>query len=426
MENLRQVPAAGGTPTALTTVNTTARESFHHYPMLVPATGDILFVMYDDEGNRQLEVYRWDTRERVKLLPNVKGPAFAASGHILFTQDDTLMAATYDAQRRTAGPAVPLPESVIVDSVMFGTPQLVVGPTGTMAYVPTNPQQPSITAGWVDRAGVYQEIGPLPKGTSDFSVSPDGKTVAILAGTRLSLFDPVRGVTTAVASPQRAIESVNWHPDSRRLTLGGAYLSLFDLDSGQDTRLTESGRPKRLATWSPDGRTVVYMTFNPGNDIHMLALDQGAKPRPFVATDGIEADPVISPDGRLMAYTAAPASGETSGRREIYVVRYPEGTGKVQITSSGGGPRPFWSRDSRELYFSAPPGVLKVASITAGDRIQIGEARTLFPLNDLNFGGLSPDGARFIAVRVPRVEPPTEIVVVQNWLQDLARVVPKN
>jgi Tol biopolymer transport system component len=219
---------------------------------------------------------------------------------------------------------------------------------------------------------------------------------------------------------------VNWHPDSRRLTLGGAYLSLFDLDSGQDTRLTESGRPKRLATWSPDGRTVVYMTFNPGNDIHMLALDQGAKPRPFVATDGIEADPVISPDGRLMAYTAAPASGETSGRREIYVVRYPEGTGKVQITSSGGGPRPFWSRDSRELYFSAPPGVLKVASITAGDRIQIGEARTLFPLNDLNFGGLSPDGARFIAVRVPRVEPPTEIVVVQNWLQDLARVVPKN
>lgn len=74
LENLKQVSAGGGTVTALTTVDATARESFHHYPMLVPATGDILFNVYDDDANRHLEVYRWDTHQRAKLLADAKGP----------------------------------------------------------------------------------------------------------------------------------------------------------------------------------------------------------------------------------------------------------------------------------------------------------------------------------------------------------------
>jgi dipeptidyl aminopeptidase/acylaminoacyl peptidase len=297
---------------------------------------------------------------------------------------------------------------------------MAIAATGTMAYLPTNPDEPLPTAGWVDRTGRFEESSPLPKGTSAFSLSPDGKTAAILAGPRLSLLDLDRRVMTRVETPKRSVESATWHPDGRRLTLGGPYLSLFDLDTGKETRLTESGRPKRFASWSPDGRSVAYMTFNPANDIHMLSLDGGA-PRPLVATSAIEADPMISPDGHWMAFTAA--SGEAAGRRDVYVVRFPEGTSRVQITSEG-GTNPFWSRDGRELFFSAPPGVLKAVSIGAGERLQVGAARTLFELGDLNIEGVSSDGSRFFSVRVPRVDPPREIVVVQNWLQELARLVP--
>jgi hypothetical protein len=68
--------------------------------------------------------------------------------------------------------------------------------------------------------------------------------------------------------------------------------------------------------------------------------------------------------------------------------------------------------------------VLQVASIAVDDRIEVGPARTLFNLGDLSLGELFVDDARFIGVRVPRVDPPTEIVVVQNWQEELARIVP--
>ena len=423
MENLRQVPAGGGAATALTTVDVKAGESFHHFPMLVPETGDILFVSYDNDFNSQLELYRWDTRGRVKLLAGVKGPLFVAPNHILYTQDETLMAAPYDARRRTTGPSTPLPESVVLDNSRFGVPQMTVASNGTLAYVPTDPQAPVPTAGWVSRTGTFEEIGPLPRGLEDVSLSPDGKALAIVAAGRLSLYDLARRVTSPISTPKRTIESVTWHPDGRRLTLGGAYLSLFDLETEQDMRLTESGRPKRFATWSKDGRTVAYMTFNPGNDIHVLSLDEGATPRPLVAADSIETDPVVSPDGRLMALRATAVGGATSGRRDIYVVRFPEGTGKVQVTGNGGS-SPLWSRDSRELYFVGPPGMLYAATISVGDRIQVGAPRPLFATNDVAVRAVSPDGTRFLGLRVPRADPLTEVVVVQNWTPELARLVP--
>jgi eukaryotic-like serine/threonine-protein kinase len=425
METLQQIPAGGGAATALTTVDVKAGESFHHFPMLVPETGDIMFVTYDNDANRQLELYRWDSRERIKLLEGIKSPLFVAPNHILYTQDETLMAAPYDARRRTAGPSTPLPESVVLDNWRFGVAQMTVASNGTLAYIPTDPQAPVPSVGWVSRTGTFEEIGPLPRGLEDLSMSPDGKTFAIVAGGRLSLYDVARRVTSPISIPKRTIETVTWHPDGRRLTLGGAYLSLFDLETEQDMRLTESGRPKRFATWSKDGRTVAYMTFNPGNDIHVLSLDGGAKPRPLVATDSIEADPSISPDGRLMALRATAVGGTTSGRRDIYIVRFPEGTGKVQVTSNGGS-FPFWSRDSRELYFVGPPapGTLYAATISVGDRIQVGDPRPLFPTNDVALRAVSPDGTRFLGLRVPRADPLTEVVVVQNWTRELARLVP--
>jgi Tol biopolymer transport system component len=68
--------------------------------------------------------------------------------------------------------------------------------------------------------------------------------------------DLARRVATPVEAPKRRSETVTWHPDGRRLTLGGAYPSLFDPDTGKETKPTDAGRPKRVASWSPDGRTV--------------------------------------------------------------------------------------------------------------------------------------------------------------------------
>ena len=131
------------------------------------------------------------------------------------------------------------------------------------------------------------------------------------------------------------------------------------------------------------------MTFSPNEDIYTLSLDQGAKPRPFLATAAIESNPSISPDGRWMAYTST-RPGEASLMTDVYVVRFPEGTGKVQITNGGGG-TPFWNSDSHELFFTTPPGVLQSVPISPSsrDRPEVGPARTLFALNGSRIAGVS-------------------------------------
>jgi hypothetical protein len=62
--------------------------------------------------------------------------------------------------------------------------------------------------------------------------------------------------------------------------------------------------------------------------------------------------------------------------------------------------------------------------VAPGDTLRVGPARTLFPLNNLRLVAAAPDG-RFLAFREPPTPRPTEIVVVQNWLQELTQLVPK-
>jgi serine/threonine protein kinase/Tol biopolymer transport system component len=420
-DNLKQVPASGGAPSDLTTADVAKGRELHHAPQIVPETGDVLFTVYGNDTPR-LDILRWDTRMRSTVLQNVKDAVLTPSGHLLYVRDGTLMAAPFDARQRTAGTPTPLPESVAIDSELYATPQLAVSATGTLAYVPTGAENERPAVGWVNRMGLFQEVGTLPRRGQAAALSPDGQRAAILTGTQLLLYDLRRGVATPIEVRESDRDSIGWHPDGKRVTLGGVVLSLFDPDSGKDVPLTELGRLKRFPSWSADGRTVAYMTFNPTNDIYVLTPGQAATPRALVATDAIEDAPAVSPDGRWLAYTST-QSVDVTGRTNVFVVRFPEGTGRTQITEEGAG-RPFWSRDSRELFFPGPPGVLKSVSVAPGDTLQVGPAKTLFPLNGLRFVGAAPDG-RLLAFKEPPPKLPTEIVVVQNWLQELTRLVPR-
>jgi Tol biopolymer transport system component len=338
-----------------------------------------------------------------------------------------MMVAPFDAQqRRISGPAVPSTESVATEPSIylggaFADLQAAIADDGTLAYVPQNTEQLESTIGWADMKGEFIAAGAVPGAILNASLSPDGKTVAIQSGNRVSLFDIARSVTTPLNLGDRQTESVSWHPDGKHLTLGGPYLSLYDLDARKEAVLVDPGRPKREAVWTPDGRTVVYMTFNPNTDIYMLTRSSDAKPQPFLATEAVEFAPAISPDGHFIAYRASGSA--QSNQTDVYVTHFPDGKGTVQVTDRGGG-TPFWSRDGRSLFFAAPPDVLQVVQVTEGSPIQVGARQTLFPLKDLQIAGIAPDGKRFLAVRVPKINPPSQIVVVQNWVQELNRLLP--
>jgi Tol biopolymer transport system component len=256
-------------------------------------------------------------------------------------------------------------------------------------------------------------------------VSPDSRFAVLMTFglSKASIFDLERKVSTPVNLEGRQVESASWHPDGKRITFGGAYLSLFDSDRGVETRLTPIGRPKRFPSWTPDGRQVAYMTFEPANDIYTVSLDQDGKPtapRPLIATSAVESDPAISPDGRWIAYRTG---DRTTGRNDVYLARFPDGTGRIQVTSNGGG-APFWSHKSDELFFTAPPGVVQSATVSLGERAQVGAPRTLFPLTEVEALSVSADGTRFLVLKQRPAPRPRQIVIVQNWLSDLTRIVP--
>ena len=337
------------------------------------------------------------------------------------------MGASFDPAAATVGTPITIPEKVIVDPQ--GVLHLAVSADGTLVYIaPDSEAQPPML-GWVSRTGEFTEIASLPPGTDDAALSPDGTRALILnpVSSKVSIFDLARRVATPLNLDRRQVESASWYPDGKRITLGGAYLSLFDPDSGTETRLTPTGRPKRFASWNPDGSYAAYMTFEPGNDLYKVAFDRNAgrpasAPSPLVATPATENAPVIAPGGRWFSYLTR--SDGSSGDRDVYIARFPAGTERVRVTSAGAVSAPLWSKKGDELFFAAPSGLFQRVPVSLGDRVQVGQPRTLFPLNGADSLSPAPDGSRFLAVKRPAVAPRREIVVVQHWLDELQALVP--
>jgi hypothetical protein len=105
--------------------------------------------------------------------------------------------------------------------------------------------------------------------------------------------------------------------------------------------------------------------------------------------------------------------------------------GRWQI-STGGGTRPSWNPNGRELFYFVAPGTLMAVRTDAGTSFAAGPPAVVFTGE---YGGaetgthysVSPDGRRFLMIKaVARsgdAEPP-QIVVVLNWIEELKRRVP--
>ena len=156
-----------------------------------------------------------------------------------------------------------------------------------------------------------------------------------------------------------------------------------------------------------------------------IPLDRPSDAKVLVQGDSPAA---ISPDGGWIAY-----ENNVTDRIEIHVARYP-GMGNPQPISTDGGRLPIWSPSGQELYFSSLDGRQMLAvPIQLGPTLVAGRQRVLFelPMRPIVTGfrpyDLAPDG-RFLIVRIDEpgagTAKPPEIVVVQNWFEELKRRVP--
>lgn len=118
-----------------------------------------------------------------------------------------------------------------------------------------------------------------------------------------------------------------------------------------------------------------------------------------------------------------------SGSLEVYAERYP-GLGDRKLISVGGGTRPVWSADGQELFFTTGRQMVAVP-IEYGPTLTAGRPEVLFdaPLS-VSAGNRPYDVAadgHFLMIVGSQTDggtPASQMVVVQNWTDELKRLVP--
>ncbi len=201
--------------------------------------------------------------------------------------------------------------------------------------------------------------------------------------------------------------------------------------SGDVERLVTIEDSTGLNLWgSPvDGRRLVFhYTDAAGDNVGLLTLDERPLFEPLLDSPANEAYPTVAPNGRWIAYQ----SNET-GDWEVYAERFPAG-GERQRISADGGVKPLWSPEGDSLYYVKRNTVMRV-SVETEEALSPGAPTVLFEANeplDARFRGvqaISPDGQRFLALLEQGAAggaPPSDLVVIQHWFQELERLAPTN
>jgi Tol biopolymer transport system component len=299
-----------------------------------------------------------------------------------------------------------------------GAPNFAVANDGTLVYARRSSRTSRLE--WRDRDGnVLERVG-RPARYNDAHLSPDERTLAVAifdpetSAGDLWLLDLERGVSTRATSEARSTHSLVWSPDGRRIAFAmprGAppFMHVYTLGGGEpDVLLPSTGTNQWPWDWLDDGR-IVFGDRSPETnwDLWVLSPD-GKETQPLLATQYVERDACVSPDGRWLAYVS-----DESGTDEIYVRDFP-GLGEKHRVSTEGGARPEWGGDGSELYFVAGDGTLVAVPLSRGGFFRPGTAVTLFREDGLLDFDVTADGRR-ILVNVAEAGPGATAVVDRDW-----------
>jgi serine/threonine-protein kinase len=426
---LSRIPAAGGIPQELIIPDAKRGEISVQWPAFLPDTKGLLFSGIVASGEFPVSLYDLKTREQRVLLPDGVGTRYVPTGHLVYEQRGTLMAAPFNlGKTELAGAAVPVVEGVM-QSTTAGAP-FSISNNGSLAYIPGGARGPQTALVWVDRKGTEQPIGaPASSTYASPRISPDGRRVAVLNQGQVWIYDLTRGTLSPLTSEPTLTGNNSWTPDGKRIVFqSGTPLNLFwqpSDGSGKAERLSTNQYRQGPGSWSPDGNTLAFVETNPktGQDIWVLRLSDN-KSEPFLQTQFNEGGPQFSPDGGWLAYAS-----DESGHWEIYVRPYPGPGGKLPISTEG-GKEPLWNRNAKELFYRNGDKMMAVG-VTMQPTFSAGKPELLFerhyrPTNaSLPQYDVSPDGQRFLMMKEVGEDPSaSQINIVQNWFEELKQKVP--
>ena len=250
------------------------------------------------------------------------------------------------------------------------------------------------TGGTPRRLGETVKIFNVPAPRPQLRWSPDGTHVSVLgtAAGRPEVFsvDALSGEAAQLTKAPEGIVAYEWAPDAKSL----AFITLDPIPAEEERQRADrsfvirAGSPERATrlavqrldqqsairmltpptsypdalSWSPDGREIAYSAaprtgFSAAYDarIFVVSLETG-RSRTIVDRPGMNTGPRFSPDGKQIAFIS------TSGKRDIMASR-----ALTIVSASGGTPRTYgmddawvneyvWAPNSKYLYIEANDG----------------------------------------------------------------------
>ena len=430
-EGLYRVAAEGGTATLATTV--APREEAHRWPYFLPDGNHFLFLADAATAeDHHIRLGSLESQETQILFNAISRIVYASPGYLLYVNQGALITRRFDAgSLKVAGEPATIVEHVIEVGANHEY-DFSVSENGVLAYQLGNANA-QLT--WFDREGKKLRTVGETANYAEVTLSPDGRRAAVGVldpDDRLSdvwVIDLDRNSISRLTFDPGGDGGAVWSPDGSRILFssnrsGNGQFNLYVKSAGgagEDQLLLQSESEKFATSWSGDGQNIFFDNWAPKSKagVWVLPLTGDRQPRPVLQTSSFDqVNAKLSPDGRFLAYNS-----NESGRWEVYVQPFPTTGGKWQISSGGGG-RPLWRSDGKELYFLAAGGKVMAAEIKTAGGFQSGVPHQLFQANIKERGDASPydvraDGQAFVINVSPESDNTAPLNIVLNWNADL-------
>jgi Tol biopolymer transport system component len=423
---LMRVSATGGPPESLKSRDAVMDRTNLSWPHFLPDSRVVLATA-GIGSNSRIVALSLDSGEWRDIGQGFQ-PHYVPPGYLIFhaagVREGEIHVVPFDATTLTAGLGSVSVLGGVFRSENGGGAYFAVSRTGSLIFAPGGHARTLVR---VERSGRRTPLTDDRRGFRFPAISPDGRGIAVTVDPRPSqiwVYDLVRKSGIPLATTDHNLWG-RWTPDGRQVvyTSGGEmYVRAADASTGARRLLARTGA-QYAGAWLQDARSLIFADdAGPPNRSDIWLLPAGSEPRALIATAAHEVSPALSPDRQWLAYTS-----DETGRQEVHVRPFPGLDRGKWVVSTGGGVAPVWSPTSRELFYMSGNALMAVRVNTqAGDfsaappeRLFDGPFETGSPQFDI-----APDGSYFVMVEGDPDARPTQIQVVLNWLEELARLVP--
>lgn len=426
--NLVVVPDNGGPLRVLATPDSAMSDQYFQSPIVLADGETVIFAAQPTGGvpRTRLAVLSITTGKITRLDLLGITPLGMVGDYLIYTSiAGALFAVPFDARgQRVTGEPVALGVNVVMRS--GGVAEAALSRSGTLVL-----QSGSVTGqvGTVDMSGSFKPLltDLRPYGYPRFS--PDGRrfAVSIGGGSRSDVWvhDITSATSARLTTEGTTNERAEWSPDGVRVlyrTDRGARSAFWwqpaDLSAPAVPLLASADDDFFEGLLTPDGKSIVYQVDNAGTnqaDVMYRALSGDTTPVPIAATNFVEGQPRLSPDGKWVAFVT-----DASGVGQVVVQPFPGPGARVQVSAAGGS-EPVWSRDGRRIFYRDGRQFIVAMVNTSGSFTVTG--RTPLFADDFVFAlsphanyDVSPDGARLLVIK--NTDAP-KLLVVYDWLDEL-------